>query len=428
MKTNTPLFILLFCFSITPIFGQLTEMPSFECIEKPGHFNLQDEHKGSTVDKSSALTCTENEIKYIRVNFHFMLKEDPENPENFTETGDGLGSDCITGYDYAERIIKNANDNWQKNFQPVLYPGDQVPEWLPKRVQLVLKNIYFHRDDEAYDDLGQSSIGSVYAQNTDEVVNIFSMEVPSNTSTGGLVANGLPAPVIHMRNVWNVYNAFPCNFNAYLFGRVINHELGHLFGLCHVYYCDNPCADIDIDLAAECNDGGGCGFSCGASDCFNWVSGSNNSMGNNELAHALTPCQLDIIHTTIDSDWGDYIEYCCPDWEIESITCCGGNLSGIKMLPSCQLVGVSDDEVSQIKQRIKVFPNPASDHLVLNCSEIEVKQIEILDINNRMVKVCSSLQTQSQNIDVSSLPQGIYLVKIMTIGRVNPLLIKFLKI
>ena len=42
-------------------------------------------------------------IYYIKVNFHFMLKEDPTNPLNFTETNDGnypTPNTATNGYSY----------------------------------------------------------------------------------------------------------------------------------------------------------------------------------------------------------------------------------------------------------------------------------------------------------------------------------------
>lgn len=43
-------------------------------------------------------------IKFIRLNFHFMLLEDtnPDAPGNFTSEDDGMGDNDFTGYDWID--------------------------------------------------------------------------------------------------------------------------------------------------------------------------------------------------------------------------------------------------------------------------------------------------------------------------------------
>ena len=105
-----------------------------------------------------------------------MLKEDPDNPGNFTECDNGLGDPCINGNTFAAKMISNANDNWNKSYQSDIHLGDEPPESIAKQVQLVLRNEFFHRDDSAYDNFGSFSIGNTFGDKLDREINIFHFE------------------------------------------------------------------------------------------------------------------------------------------------------------------------------------------------------------------------------------------------------------
>jgi len=74
---------------------------------------------------------------------------------------------------------------------------------------------------------------------------------------------------------------------------------------------------------------------------------------------------------------------------------------------------VGDDGIEEIdNQGIMVYPNPASDVIYINYSPVEVRfiasQIKILDINGQLMNV----HVQNDQIDISDLPNGVYLLKI----------------
>ncbi len=86
---------------------------------------------------------------------------------------------------------------------------------------------------------------------------------------------------------------FEGKFGWWAFASLLNHETGHVFGLCHSFYCGNECAGIDLDPAVECHSGP-CFDDCGGPNngsCNNWLANSNNMMGYNANQNALTPCQ-----------------------------------------------------------------------------------------------------------------------------------------
>lgn len=61
---------------------------------------------------------------------------------------------------------------------------------------------------------------------------------------------------------------------------------------------------------------------------------------------------------------------------------------------------------------IKLFPNPASESVTVQSSEI-IREIRVYDINGRMVsaQTCNSMQT---DVNISELPQGSYIVETVT--------------
>ncbi len=99
----------------------------------------------------------------------------------------------------------------------------------------------------------------------------------------------------HYMNLYGAYDNIinKGKFGWWSFAGLFNHELGHLMGLCHSFYCDNPCNHIDLDVRKECMISA-CYNDCGGPNqgvCNNWDSGSSNMMGYNPDQNALSPCQ-----------------------------------------------------------------------------------------------------------------------------------------
>ncbi|MEM8909162.1 MAG: hypothetical protein AAGD05_15050, partial [Bacteroidota bacterium] len=128
-----------------------------------------------------------NEIKLQRVNVHYMLTTDPNNPENFTETDDGKGNSNYTGYDFANDIIRDANDGWSKNYAMTLYdpPFPALPpEVKQKGIRLLLYSVYFHRNDAIYYSFkhsngacdGQLDLVNNFGEDIGSAINMFIME------------------------------------------------------------------------------------------------------------------------------------------------------------------------------------------------------------------------------------------------------------
>jgi len=116
--------------------------------------------------------CTDpDNVRYIRVAIHFLLREDTwvetitdncnagippysftyVGPGNFTETNDGVGNPSYNGFQHAENVIGLANEmmatnetHWRKT------PGINYPDHPDINIQYLLVGVYFHRDDDAF--------------------------------------------------------------------------------------------------------------------------------------------------------------------------------------------------------------------------------------------------------------------------------------
>lgn len=74
----------------------------------------------------------------------------------------------------------------------------------------------------------------------------------------------------------------------------------------------------------------------------------------------------------------------------------------------CVLPPLGITENSSINNPINIFPNPSSDFISVTCqSKTKNPQFEIIDVTGRKIS-----STEQNQIDVSKLPQGLYLLKI----------------
>jgi hypothetical protein len=78
-------------------------------------------------------------------------------------------------------------------------------------------------------------------------------------------------------------------------------------------------------------------------------------------------------------------------------------------------VSISEAEKDFLDGNTFVYPNPAQDFIVVKTREnIRVQGIEIFGINGALVASEFDLNTLSRQINVSELPRGLYLVRVMT--------------
>lgn len=77
--------------------------------------------------------------------------------------------------------------------------------------------------------------------------------------------------------------------------------------------------------------------------------------------------------------------------------------------------GVGIGDISDAASAFTVFPNPASEKIVLQCPEdIKIDRIELMDVQGKVMQVQSSGDSAEKLIDLSMFPEGIYFIKITT--------------
>ncbi|MEM9917303.1 MAG: PKD domain-containing protein [Bacteroidota bacterium] len=309
-----------------------------------GHVHPNLHEKERMIDPDCSEPYDRNRIRIVNVNAHFILREYPSIPGNFAENDDGDGNVEkveLNGYDFARRVIENANDNWSKNYPMTLYQGPDRPEVKPKGVYLQLNGVYFHRDDAAYNGYkhpaGPSNLREKFGEKTGSEINIFFVE---DTHKPGFLRGVGPRGAITVENTWSDYQNPNTTNTLFTYALLVNHELAHGFGLDHTFTCGESQCTHEIDEASECNPHlydyvndewirdpvtnelipANCGEE--SIQCYTWTSGSNNLMNYVAVSNSLSPCQIDIIHGTLvdPNDNLPFVEDCA--FTCQTTDCC----------------------------------------------------------------------------------------------------------
>lgn len=136
----------------------------FEC-----YVSEEESRTSSYIPNSSDYIPDNNTpMKYIRVNIHYMLRNQnhTDYPGNFTKTSDGNGNSNYTGYDYAEQLIRTANHRLDTNTQMNLAPNNST-NVIARKYRYVLNGVFFHEDNNYY--FFQSSPNGPYGENKGDV-------------------------------------------------------------------------------------------------------------------------------------------------------------------------------------------------------------------------------------------------------------------
>lgn len=227
----------------------------------------------------------QNPYQRIRVNFHFMNSTD--------STNNIFGEEAR---EYAKNLIYYANKKLDDNRQMLLPEGNNT-EVLPIPFRYHLQGngeiegddgIYFHYDDEHYYFLNKGKDRNnynrelilKYAVNPDTVLNIFYMNhhpdsIASKTYTasgsGIALGSSIKLGVVHEEGT-----------EPWKYASLINHEIGHVFGLRHTWTGSDGCEDTPKHP--------NCWTGFGNPPCDGQR--SNNVMDYNPDQNAYTPCQI----------------------------------------------------------------------------------------------------------------------------------------
>ncbi len=240
----------------------------------------------------------------IRINVHFMNSRSKEH--NFN------GED---GKKYMKNLINVANDKLSRNPKMNLPIGNNTdnlsPQYKYKLWPIDGENdgYMYHYDDELcfFVNKGRNKnnynrdVINKYAIGTDSILNIFVMPHHPDSLAKGYKASSTG---IALGTSLKLAGLCENREKPWKYSTLLNHEVGHIFGLRHSWYKNDGCDDTPVHPNCwQPND---------TEKCKDPV--SNNMMDYNNSQMAITPCQLGKIHKTFAGINNELRGLVVPDW------------------------------------------------------------------------------------------------------------------
>jgi hypothetical protein len=127
-----------------------------------------------------------------------------------------------------------------------------------------------------------------------------------------------------------------------------------------------------------------------------------------EILAGIPTCWFDAPDFETDEEFLAYVTENC---DTDSLVSGGGGISAMMQAFMSQEGTSSSNEVN--KNEISISPNPSN--AILNISAAtEINSIEILDMNGRFVVLESAVNANSAKLDISQLPNGLYIARVTT--------------
>jgi len=312
MRRNEYIIFLCFLLGITFLsqcapkisYNYITDAQSLD--EVASRFSVQKESKACSDPLSYApYDHLLHPMRTVRINVHFMNNENKE-----------YGFNEKDGPKYMHNLLNVANDKLSRNQKMNLPHGNDTdalsPQYRYKLWPIKGNNdgYLYHYDDEHcfFVNKGKNKnnynkdVIKKYAIGTDSILNIFVIpHHPDSLATGKYKASRTG---IALGTSLKIAGLCENREKPWKFSPLLNHEIGHIFGLRHSWYRNDGCDDTPVH--ANCwqpND---------TEKCKDPV--SNNMMDYNYSQMAITPCQLGKIHKTFASIDGELRGLVVPDW------------------------------------------------------------------------------------------------------------------
>lgn len=281
--------------------------------------------------------------------------------------------------------------------------------------------------------VGNITIDSPIAQ--EGTVIGMSLFPPSNPLTSMFTTDTLCDGVLirhdAIGNIGTAENLAGKGINAQ--NRSFTHELGHYFNLYHPFQNLNENTTNQIDLALQALSDGCASSSMFGTQLFGdyvddtppvtaassnegndcWTVGERNTCTNNVTGYGDEP---DMVENYMDYQWG----FCTNLFTIGQIERLNATMEGPrrKLWSYENLIATGVLNATDIRtqvadnQQVSIFPNPCNDilHIIYEDVEMGAATVELYDIAGKVLKT-SNLANETA-LDLSSIPAGIYFVKI----------------
>lgn len=243
--------------------------------------------------------------KQVRINVQFMNSED--SLHGFNEE---------KGRWYMKFLIHNANKRLRGNQKMNLPEGNDTPVLAPK-YQYVITSIddddgyFWNYDDELcyfvnkgrhrnnYD----KEVIEKYEIGGDSIINIFVM--PHHKDSLNSKSYKTHGTGIALGNSLKIAGLVEDKEKPWAYATLLNHEIGHIFGLRHTWAYSDGCDDTpkNPNCWQETKNRKGCEGPI-----------SNNLMDYNNSQMAISPCQLGTVHKRLTMKNSKYRKFVKEDW------------------------------------------------------------------------------------------------------------------
>ncbi len=187
-------------------------------------------------------------------------------------------------------------------------------------------------------------------------------------------------------------------------GRTATHEIGHYFGLNHIWGPSNSYPTT-------------CGTSANNDGCADTPATKRPYFGTPTYPNNQYTC-TNTADGAMFMNFMDYVDdnamvMFTNDQKTITQNTMAGPRASLLNSNACQTLSVS--EIEKINA-VNVYPNPANSYISIASPSMVINKIEIFGNDGKLVKT-TALKTNNDKIDVSSLPQGIYYIRTYNNGN-----------